>query len=567
MGIPGLFGWLLKNYGRNRFISQKMNSSVDELYIDANCMIHPSCLKISNETTKHIPIEKLENVMINQCIYDLDYLIKYVNPKTKIYVAVDGVAPLAKIYQQRKRRYKSYEETQLKNAIKTKYGKEIVNKWTNASITPGTEFMEKLHIVIQKYLNTLNTPNEIIYSSYHTCGEGEHKIFDHIRKFGQNKCLNRVIYGLDADLIFLSLACNKKNLFLIRESAELSQQSQTHFVYVSIDNVSKCFNDHLREQIAREVYNSGLSKNIPDDLINDIIFVCYFLGNDFLPHVPTIDIKKDGLDMLIDAYVITFVKYFSKLIKRDDNGVVIDMLFFDDFLTKMSEYEKEWLCNCDDQFMFERENMIEPRFNDPIDRELWRLDNMRIIKRGDVYKKYIGTFDDWKFRYYEQNYGCSDSQEQIIKKSCQNYLDGVKWITQYYFDGCKSWDWVYKFTHAPFICDLSKFIKTQHYNMNSIKFDVGSPLPASVQLLCVIPPQYSHLLDNSFANLLSDDSPIGYMFPKNFMLDTLNKDLYWQCIPILPNIDTDKIISYTNKISKSDRILTVDKKMDDIHIK
>ena len=46
--------------------------------------------------------------------------------------------------QQRKRRFKSTYESDLKNKIKEKHNKQIID-WNNAAITPGTEFMENLH--------------------------------------------------------------------------------------------------------------------------------------------------------------------------------------------------------------------------------------------------------------------------------------------------------------------------------------------------------------------------------------------------------------------------------------
>ena len=82
-------------------------------------------------------------------------------------------------------------------------------KWSNAVITPGTIFMEKLHNELKEY--SRNNKITTTYSSYHECGEGEHKILQHIK---QNKPSNSVIYGLDADLIFLSLASEIDNIFL-----------------------------------------------------------------------------------------------------------------------------------------------------------------------------------------------------------------------------------------------------------------------------------------------------------------------------------------------------------------
>lgn len=592
MGIPGFFGWILRNYKKRAshsngaaIIIHSIGRPVDELYIDANCMLHPSCFKVLNAERNKIPIEELESKMIDMCIKDLDYLIKYVNPKNKIYLAVDGVAPLAKINQQRKRRYKSYDETQQKNKIKEKYGVTTVNDWTNASITPGTAFMEKMHERIQKYLSGLKIPQKIIYSSYHTPGEGEHKIFDHIRdeskkiKSNVNSAV-KVVYGLDADLIFLAMACHQKNIYLIREDSELmnahdqqknvnSPMGENQYNYVDMDVLIQCFNEQIYENIVRSLSGIGIEKKICPDLINDIIFICYLLGNDFLPHVPTIDIKKYGMEMLIDAYVGTYIKHMKPLINYNTgitDDIDINMIFFDDFIFQLSILEKEWMETNEDEKQNKR---IEPNFTNQLDRELWRLDNMKNdTECYDIYKKYIGTFEDWKFRYYEHYFNCSESQEQTIKEICKNYLDGILWIAKYYFGKCPSWDWVYNYSHAPFVSDLSKFIKTQHYNINNFKMELGKPLNAVTQLLCVIPYNYAHLLPQQYIKLINPDvSPIGDMFPRDFVIDTANKDMLWQCIPILPQINLKRVNDEVEKLQKNAFVEKINKQIKDIIIK
>jgi len=35
------------------------------------------------------------------------------------------------------------------------------------------------------------------------------------------------------------------------------------------------------------------------------------------------------------------------------------------------------------------------------------------------------------------------------------------------------------------------------------------------------------------------------MFPISVKLDMLNKDLYWQCIPLVPPLDVDRIVEAT----------------------
>ena len=84
--------------------------------------------------------------MFEQITNYLDYLEDYVKPTKTMNIFVDGVAPLAKITQQRKRRYKTMYDIEKTNEIKLKYGEKLDKlSWTNICITPATKFMEKLN--------------------------------------------------------------------------------------------------------------------------------------------------------------------------------------------------------------------------------------------------------------------------------------------------------------------------------------------------------------------------------------------------------------------------------------
>ena len=116
--------------------------------IDANCLLHPMCFKVLGENPHITNLDKLERKMINQVIEYIDTLVKYVDPKKTVYLAIDGVAPIAKIKQQRTRRFKSVHDKELFDNIKKKHNKELSNYWNNSAITPGTVFMEKLKVQI-----------------------------------------------------------------------------------------------------------------------------------------------------------------------------------------------------------------------------------------------------------------------------------------------------------------------------------------------------------------------------------------------------------------------------------
>ncbi|AYV78274.1 MAG: XRN 5'-3' exonuclease [Edafosvirus sp.] len=584
MGLPGFFAWLLKQYKESNIIIPNLEKQCDILYLDANCLFHPQCYKVLELCKSMKDIEKLEKLMFMRIINYIDYLIGYTNPQKEVVISVDGVAPMAKINQQRKRRYRSIDDTIIKNKIKEKHDIEIENNiWNNTCITPGTVFMEKLHKEIIQHIEKKNKKGKIIYTylSYHVPGEGEHKILKYIKSKTQEDEIH-VIYGLDADLIFLSLASQKNNIYLLREAAQLSQihaenlddnkginkrdpilDVAEELKYVSIDKTKRCLGEQLELNIQKRT-NGNIIDSITDhNLIqfsNDFIFICYFLGNDFLPHLPSIDIKKYGLDMIIECYVDTYLTTKCHIIEKIKPKITINMIFLQYFLTALAEIENDYFIN----IIPEMDNYLKRKkcyANDDYSIELWKLENMKLNKVKDTIQLGSDSPEQWKFRYYEHYFGIAEHQQEHIDELCYMYLEGIAWVTKYYFEGCPSWEWQYIFTHTPFLSDIVEYLKkNKKFDINNIKFNISKPLDPCVQLLAVLPPGCNKLLPNSYQYLVtSPKSPIIDMFPSKIELDMMNKDMFWQCVPMIPPLDIKRILKTVNKLvlTESEKIRNI----------
>jgi 5'-3' exoribonuclease 1 len=625
MGLPGFFAWILKHYAKE-ILSSCLKNRPKYLYIDANCLFHPECFKIL-EGFPNASLEELKKYMFQRIVNFLDFLEQLVNPTEMMYIAVDGTAPLAKIIQQRKRRYKSELDNFTRNEIKIKYGMTINDSWSNTSITPGTEFMYDLHkYLIEHYKKKDHNKLKYIYSSYHTPGEGEHKILQHIKKNTEIED-SIVIYGLDADLIFLSMASKRPNIYLLREQtlfksvqksankipSEINSANSTHVLAeiakvkdinapnaqntqntpnTSTTNPTKmmspntttssgaksaCFpnikeievpfdyvNDVSKEMIfvsikeTREAYNKDIKHKLESfncakiikeiDFSNDLIFVCFLLGNDFLPHFPSVNIHNEGLDELIESYLKTLLVLKSPLIGMNGDNVQINNLFFQMMLEDMGKKEEDYFC--DKLYMsVERHKRRRCYEEDAYKKELWEMDNLKNGNIKDTLQLGIDREDVWRYRYYEHYFKLSGKQDNFIEKLSELYLGGIKWITQYYFFECADWKWSYPCHHAPFISDMAKYMQNKNIDLNKILFNNNKHIPMMSQLVSVFPPSCKNYLPESYKYLVSDfSSPIIDMFPKNVQIDTLYKNQLYQCVPFIPYLDIERVLEATKDL-------------------
>ena len=122
-------------------------------------------------------------------------------------------------------------------------------EWDTNAITPGTKFMEKL----SKYLHNIDFKNEynhdcqVIISDSNEPGEGEHKILQYLKQnYSNNDKRNNsenqyLIYGLDADLIMLSMASKINNIYLLRESVHFGKIQKDSLLLLNIDKLSSFY--------------------------------------------------------------------------------------------------------------------------------------------------------------------------------------------------------------------------------------------------------------------------------------------------------------------------------------
>ncbi|KAB8237349.1 5'-_3' exoribonculease Dhp1 [Aspergillus alliaceus] len=367
MGVPALFRWLSNKYPKiiSPVIEEQPyeingeqipvdatrpnpnGEEMDNLYLDMNGIVHPC----THPEGKPPPANEQE--MMLEVFKYTDRVVNMVRPRKVLMIAVDGVAPRAKMNQQRARRFRSAQEARETDEKKEEFRKQFLKKskgdlevqeeviqktWDSNVITPGTPFMDILAASLRYWIAyKLNTDPaweklKIIISDATVPGEGEHKIMEFVRSQRadpeHDPNTRHVIYGLDADLIMLGLATHEPYFRVLREDVffQESKARTCHLCGQTGHKAEECrgqakekngqFDEKgkgsslkpfiwlnvsiLREYLAVELYVPH--QPFPFDLeraLDDWVFMCFFVGNDFLPHLPSLDIRENGIDTLI----------------------------------------------------------------------------------------------------------------------------------------------------------------------------------------------------------------------------------------------------------------------------
>jgi len=243
-------------------------------------------------------------------------------------MAIDGVAPRAKMNQQRSRRFRSAKDAKEARDENDKLlddlresgmldednPEEKKSYWDSNQITPGTPFMAKVAESLRYYVadRITNDPGWanviVIISDASVPGEGEHKLMEYIRyqhsKEGYDANTKHCICGLDADLIMLALASHEPHFSLLREDVLINERQE----YTTEDGREKHQPyQFLHINVLREYLEKELQTDVPFDydferIVDDFVMLCFFVGNDFLPHMPTLSIREGAVSRLMNIY-------------------------------------------------------------------------------------------------------------------------------------------------------------------------------------------------------------------------------------------------------------------------
>ncbi|KAJ9576834.1 hypothetical protein L9F63_006608, partial [Diploptera punctata] len=480
----------------------------------------------------------------------------------------------------------------------------------------GTPFMARLSACLHYYIHDRMNRDpawqgiKVILSDANVPGEGEHKIMDYIRRQraqpDHDPNTQHCLCGADADLIMLGLATHEPNFTIIREefkpnkprpcdicgqlghemkdcigvAKEMSGDNddkppafaaEVEFIFVRL-NI-------LREYLEKELEMPGLPfKYDFERAIDDWVFMCFFVGNDFLPHLPSLEIREGAIDRLVTLYKKAVFKTGGFL--TDSGNVNLDrvQLIMADLGSVEDEIFKK---RQENEIAFKQRGQFAPQ---PLGKPVNPVRNARqeafeMRKQGMHFQAASNSNeglksmlrsedggnsaqkrksdqmdpdseeeeqphdevrlweDGFKDRYYESKFDVASNNLDFRYRVALQYVRGLCWVLKYYYQGCASWKWYFPYHYAPFASDFINIAE------QSTDFERGTqPFRPLEQLMGVFPAaSKSHVPEPWGALMCNPDSPIIDFYPEDFKIDLNGKKFAWQGVALLPFVEEKRL--------------------------
>jgi 5'-3' exonuclease len=524
MGVEGFIGKYLRVHKFKNVELRNLPGRVNNLFIDSNSLLHNSAAETylygdwddakQRELLKSVDPEVLEAKFIETIIHNLKKTIQTFRASDLLMISIDGPATISKINQQRARRYKGSVNVDDSMIFKP------------SSISPGTDIMFKIDKRIQEWIrdNYIYLSKTVIYSNHLMPLEGETKIFNYIRENSNTLFGNTVVYGLDTDLVFLSMLCPIKNVFLSRNNEN------------DIINI-----DAFRAAIS--------AKYLQDSSTVDFVFLSFTIGNDFMPRITAFS----EINAAYEQIEIWYKALRSGIIEAG----VVNWNNFSAFLRNIAAREVRLLQDVAN---------TPTTYRNPIFDVSWDVSTEISGKSSNVVKLF--NYERFRNYYYAHalNPKVTDLPKEILNSfvpttevitdMCKSYFSTMVWNINFYVNGVDNLniEHYYTYNYAPLLSDLRDYaliisdglknnIDPNSFLSRTTKLRSDRIMNPLQQLLCIIPPSNFDVLPEPCKLYIGYDSPIYDLFPEKFEIDLYGKDKDYQGVSLLPPIDLNTIFS------------------------
>lgn len=502
MGIPSYYKKLSDH--TKGLISKTCPSQASALFFDFNCLIYHVARR-PNSTLPPYPGEDdgtWERLLLEDIVKYIVKVWQQVGSPAEVFLAVDGVVPMAKIKQQRLRRFKSVWLAEEEKQEKSLEGPS----WDTNCITPGTAFMAKLSKALQ---DLCSKHKGWSVSGAEEPGEGEHKVMAKLRKrVDDTKPI--VIYGLDADLILLTLLNAQSPAYLVREDSAMGQVQLNGF--------------------GEETYSffsmATLKQTLPPSLdILSYVAGMSLLGNDFLPHSLSIKIKEEGHTVLVK----TLESLQTPLVHEKDGFWQINHDSLYSIVKSWAEREDTRVLHSFKKKVQMRGHVQETLDTKPV---YWLVEGPLITKGSDGWL----LNPQWRDTYHKQWLQCQRKCDTY--SVCREYIFGLQWVLDYY-TGQRPVDmqWCFSRLVPPLWSDLQEYLEYQEYT--EIPRQPTVPIQPHEQLAMVLPLKSWHFIQDPSLRVLP--SLLPQFWPQRFGFFSAGRIHMWECEPLLPVLTVERL--------------------------
>jgi 5'-3' exonuclease len=423
----------------------------------------------------------------------MEEIVRIGRPSHGVYISCDGVVCAAKRRQQRLRRFKGPWFSAATSFVEGNKGSST-QSWDQNALTPGSAFMAMLGITLKEAGAALAARSglAVVVSTTSEPGEGEHKLLAHMRLLKPASCM---IYGLDADLILLSMLLHQETgaaVSLLREAQEFEKATSTT-------------NPEWR---TLNVPGLAQALGLSTPQIPSFVAAMSLLGNDFLPRSLTRTVRDDGIPTLISA--------LPSLIATDGS---LRLEGFRSLVEGWAATEEADMLATVKKALRERDRHY------PTDLERWAA--TPALRCGIAALLDTTSYrlrPDWRDIYRSWSHS-----------NAANYCAGLAWTWDYY-RGCPvDQGWSFEPHLPPLWSDIAAYLATATATATAVKpppILYPEPLPEWLHLLAVLPADsVERLLPSEKARLMNE---VPWYWPTRWSLFDIGRSQMWECEPVLP---------------------------------
>lgn len=296
---------------------------------------------------------------------------------------------------------------------------------------------------------------------------------------------------------------------------------------------------YIKINVLRDLIYKELVDDLPDidkeRVLDDFVFLTFLVGNDFLPHIPTLRIGDNAFDKIFDAYSNLMISEPGYIV---ENGVIRDWCRLEDLFQLIGAQENAIL---------QERDPLKQRGTD-VYAEAVREAERRGLYDSDGLCLALQSLStdpsqcDYRRRYYYAKFGILvDTTEGAsrLRDIVRHYVEGIAWCLGYYSSGCISWQWFFPHHYGPLVQDVKDLLVINE----TLSFSLDEPFKPFQQLLGCLPPSSASLLPHSYRPLMLDaESPLSEYYPVDFETDLNGEKKEYMSVVLLPFIDAQRLL-------------------------